>query len=244
MLKYNRFFSFGCSFTKYKWPTWADILGKSFQEYHNFGEGGAGNFYIFLHIMKAINDYQINNDDLVIVEWSGLTREDRFIKGKWNLSGNVYGYHNNALGKNFVENIFDPEHCLIRDYTLIAAAYELLEKTKCKFLFTSMMSLEEFEKPWTSKLVKIKEIEKNKWVKSFDRYLKHFLPSFKEALYNNDWTSIPRLHHNFHPTPLQHLEFIKKVLIPNIDSDIVLDEEYIKEITIIENKIWSLDAKL
>ena len=33
--KYNRFFSFGCSFTQYHWPTWANVIGMHF-DYDNF----------------------------------------------------------------------------------------------------------------------------------------------------------------------------------------------------------------
>ena len=30
--KYKRFFTFGCSFTCYMWPTWADIISKEMYE--------------------------------------------------------------------------------------------------------------------------------------------------------------------------------------------------------------------
>ena len=50
----KRLFTFGCSFTQYNWPTWADILGRSLHqegwEFHNIGRAGTGN----MQIMKTI----------------------------------------------------------------------------------------------------------------------------------------------------------------------------------------------
>ena len=39
----KRLFTFGCSFTKWSWPTWNDYIGLSFDEYYNFACGGADN---------------------------------------------------------------------------------------------------------------------------------------------------------------------------------------------------------
>ena len=37
----TRLFTFGCSFTQYWWPTWADILGYQHDFYENWGRCGA-----------------------------------------------------------------------------------------------------------------------------------------------------------------------------------------------------------
>ena len=39
----SRLFTFGCSFTMYAWPTYADFLGYSFDEYENWAFPGLGN---------------------------------------------------------------------------------------------------------------------------------------------------------------------------------------------------------
>ena len=46
--KYKRVFAFGCSFTCYRWPTWADLIGKQCEgaEFRNYGKSGAGNLFI------------------------------------------------------------------------------------------------------------------------------------------------------------------------------------------------------
>lgn len=44
----TRLFTFGCSFTKFFWPTWADILGQEFDYYENWGR-----------LLEAINSFLI-----------------------------------------------------------------------------------------------------------------------------------------------------------------------------------------
>ena len=43
----GRLFTFGCSMTKYYYPTWADILGKHWEYFENWAEPGGGNQFIF-----------------------------------------------------------------------------------------------------------------------------------------------------------------------------------------------------
>jgi len=57
--KYKRFFAFGCSFTQYHWPTWANIISKEFKESYNYGQVGAGNFFIYQSLMEAILNHKI-----------------------------------------------------------------------------------------------------------------------------------------------------------------------------------------
>lgn len=80
----KRFFAFGCSYTEYEWPTWADILGRHFYEQgwevYNFGNSGTGNNAIFQHLLKADADYNITKDDVVCIMWSSWNREDRLAR--------------------------------------------------------------------------------------------------------------------------------------------------------------------
>ena len=80
-IKINRIFTFGCSFTDYAWGTWANILGYEFPDakFYNFGKSGAGNHYIFNTLMQADSSYKFTHEDLVIVQWTNISREDRFL---------------------------------------------------------------------------------------------------------------------------------------------------------------------
>lgn len=90
--KYKRFFAFGCSFTKYCWPTWADIVSKEMPdaEYVNCGLHGSGNQLISYRIAEANTRYKFTDTDLVMVLWSTYFREDRWVNGKWLAHGNIY----------------------------------------------------------------------------------------------------------------------------------------------------------
>ena len=47
----KRLFTFGCSFTDYRWATWANILAYELDcEFHNFGKSGAGNQFQLAHM--------------------------------------------------------------------------------------------------------------------------------------------------------------------------------------------------
>lgn len=67
-MTYNRFFAFGCSSTRYFWPTWADIVGNSFgeNEFYNFARPASGNVAIFNRVMEANTRFKITKDDLAM----------------------------------------------------------------------------------------------------------------------------------------------------------------------------------
>ena len=88
----KRIFTFGCSFTKYLWGTWANILGAEFPQakFYNLGRPSAGNQYIHNVIMQADNVYNFCESDLVVVQWSNVYREDRYFEGAWRNYNNKY----------------------------------------------------------------------------------------------------------------------------------------------------------
>ena len=114
----KRIFAFGCSFTEYLWPTWADIIGRSFSqqhgyEYYNFGNSGSGNYYILNSLFWADKKYNFSTDDIIMIMWSSWNREDRYIldynwnpdlRGQWTKEGGILNavYHS----KYFTEDFF------------------------------------------------------------------------------------------------------------------------------------------
>lgn len=82
---YKRLFTFGCSFTNYVWPTWADIIAYDQQiEFHNKGKGGAGNTFIASSILESDLKYKFTDTDLILVNWTTWQREDRVdSEGHW-----------------------------------------------------------------------------------------------------------------------------------------------------------------
>lgn len=132
----SRLFTFGCSYTQWRWPTWADILGREFDEYQNWGLAGAGNQFVFHSIIEANQRNRFNPDDTVIIMWSTPDREDRYLRGKWLERGPVYGSPH--YRPEWVKAYADDRWYAIRDLTCITAVKELLIKWGVKYHFLCM----------------------------------------------------------------------------------------------------------
>lgn len=132
--KYKRFFAFGCSFTTYHWPTWANILHFELpdSQYHNFGRAGAGNFFIYAQIVAANQKYKFTKDDLVTVLWSTHGREDRFINNAWVTPGNLWTQ--SVYDENYVKNYCDIKGLLVRDLALFQGAKIMFQHFECDVL--------------------------------------------------------------------------------------------------------------
>jgi hypothetical protein len=217
--KYNRLFVFGCSFTHYAWPTWADLLAKEMEhaEYYNFGRSGAGNLFISNRVTQANGKFKFCDTDLVIVMWSGAFREDRYIDDKWLMAGNIYT-QKHAYDKNFVKNYTDPEGFLIRDMSLIELTRSYLNNLPCTAIHTSMVELTGEDSSLMPKLdsktirfgQKINELYKTT--------LDGMLPSVNEIISTTktwkwkDKNGDP--YSESHPSPMDHCNYLLAVGIP------------------------------
>ena len=75
-----RVWGFGCSFTQYFYPTWADILIHEVEQQghtgENWGSCGKGNLYIANKVMECHARNQLGPNDYVFICWSNYFRED------------------------------------------------------------------------------------------------------------------------------------------------------------------------
>lgn len=215
LIKYipKRLFTFGCSFTNYIWPTWANIIAFDLDvPLYNYGASGAGNQYIFNSIMQADNYYNFNQDDLVIVCWTNISREDRYIQGAWQLQGNIYtqSYYDSDFIKKYVNEI----NSALRDFAMIKASYEFLKSKNCQYHFLKMLDFE-FIDQWTV------EEENQQIIKVLDQYsnyLSKIEESFVKVLWNNDLTfkriEESKISPNYidgHPNILEHYTYLEKI---------------------------------
>lgn len=118
----RRFFAFGCSMTRYHYPTWADIIGRQFDHYENWGRPGSGNLYILNSVMECHQRNRLTPDDFVVVMWTGLSRIDSYQINEWS------HFHNMILDQ---QNSDMPISCVdgyeIIGYAYIAAMQNILE---------------------------------------------------------------------------------------------------------------------
>ena len=229
--KYKRFFAFGCSFTQYKWPTWADIIAQEIPESYNYGMGGGSNVLMHLSLIEAHQKHQITSDDLVIITWTNCAREDRYINGHWQTPGNIYttGFYD----AEYVKKYADLRGYFLRDMTLIQGTKLILDSLKVDHYFHSMVPLQTVNQ-YTDKAMKnIKDIEAR-----YADVLAFVKPSYLEVIFNFDWLKRqprPTVWYNNkfnidpHPTPDEHLEYLLKLHPGTMFKQSTLD--YSKEFT-------------
>lgn len=183
----QRLFAFGCSFTRYCWPTWADIIGKQFNYYQNWGQPGAGNQYIFNSLVECHLKNQITPNDTVCIMWSNVSREDRYVKGQWVTPGNIYTQA--VYDQKFIKTLTDTRGYYIRDLATIHATKLVLDQIGCRYIFLSMVPLRnpmQYEKADVSD--KIGDL-----LEYYQSTVDLIRPSVFEVVFNNDWWSRPFL---------------------------------------------------
>lgn len=184
----SRLFTFGCSFTQYVWPTWADILGREFDQFENWGSSAAGNQFIFNSLIECNLRNKLQKTDTVIIMWSNVTRLDRYYEYHWHLSGNLmHSVRGNSDEHVRFQDINDFRGFLIRDLAVIEAAIRLLDSIGCKYQFHSMV-------PITTVDIEKYDSSSNNNIDILELYqntINKIKPSIYTTMYNNDWSSLP-----------------------------------------------------
>lgn len=259
--KYKRFFAFGCSFTDYHWPTWADIIGKDIPFYENWGRISAGNQFIFNSFIECDAKYHFDQDDLVIIMWTSIEREDRYHGNDWLLASHIE--RSKVYGDQWVKKFGDDiRGFLIRDLASIKACQQILRSRQCDWANFSMSPISKMNQ---SKITIKNTTQLNEL---HQRYLKlhtdlckgnditepyahspDVLNLYKDVFYNiedcvlnlvfkGEWASPPRPNkNNGHPSPKEHLQYLQ-ALYPNyIPSESTLD--FIEHW---DNIVWQLNG--
>lgn len=257
----ERLFTFGCSFTQYGWPTWADILGRQFDHYENWGMSGAGNMYIACAISECHVKNEIQANDHVIIMWSTINREDRYFGKGWHTNGNVYTQQD-LFGESWIKQFADPRGYLIRDLAMINLVQNFLEQVNATYYFLSMQDIYTIEsQDWHE------DVSDVLW--HYRSVIKKIRPSIHQIVFDYDWYSRPSKivmrdaainplqktifkyqkklrRQDLHPSPAEHLEYLDKVL-PEISVD-EYTRSWVNDITQRLNDpdfdigtVWSLD---
>lgn len=198
----NRLFTFGCSFTNYRWPTWADILGKEFTQFENWGRAGAGNSFIFYALAECIKRNNITADDTVIIMWTSIAREDRWVNGDWLTYGNIYNQP--VYDDTFIKTLVDPMGYLIKDLATISMTKKVLESIGCTWHFLSMLPLDHYN---DNQIYNNPNFTISKEIKElYVEELSIIKPSIYEVVFNSDWTTRP-----LHLLPMTSRSIYEKV---------------------------------
>lgn len=225
----KRLFAFGCSYTKYFYPTWADILISNYEHGWNCGHIGSSNQLISNRIWETFTKTDLTDQDVIIINWTNYFREDRYhTESGWHTPGNIF---NNLTQRGFTLNNFsyksdidwaDLKHYVYRDCNIITSTLEGLANTDATVISTCINN------PYTDKLL----LEQDKLKGLLQNYKKWLTPQVKtisehcyypevekdktRLQYNNNGTWIIE----DHPLPKEHLSYATEVLAPELGINI------------------------
>ena len=219
----NRLFAFGCSFTRYDTDTYADYIGKNYKEFYNYGNPGSGNAQIATTLSEKILEHDINKNDRVIVQWSSITREDRYVKGShspkvcnWWPKGDVFNLNNSDFYTlEWQKDWVSMEHFTKITYAYIHLAYGLLRSKNIPFCMLTMLDIlpPVYER---ERMVDCHPREVIRYSVNYHDILTRIQPSMKKSIFNNKW---PNKHgDNGHPTESQHIQYAKEHLSFLLDN--------------------------
>lgn len=220
--KFRRFIVFGCSFTNYYWPTWADILSKEMPdvEYYNFGRCGGGNLFISNRILEADMKLKFSDNDLVMIMWSTLCREDRYLRDNWCLAGNIFTQ--NVYNQEFVEKFCDPKGYLIRDLALIKLTLEYLKNSPARII--PLLSQPVHEQQAKNHLNQFDSAVKD-ILNLYSETINIFPSSLFELEMRGHWNHghvyrdlTHNLFHDYHPSPIRYHGYLEKLKINLTDK--------------------------
>lgn len=127
----NRLFTFGCSHTQYRWPTWADIIGLNYSEFYNFGQPGSGIFFMLYQFVFANEHFEFNKNDTLLFMLSNEARIDIIKKENWLREGLAFNSID-VFGEKFFEH-YSEIHAVESSYVNVYFLKEMLDKIGCKY---------------------------------------------------------------------------------------------------------------
>ena len=199
----SRLFAVGCSFTNYRWSTWFDCLAPEFDHAENWGQAGGGNHYIFNSVMEADQRNNFKSGDTVIVCWTSIDREDRYVDHRWHTPGNAY-FATNVYNKEYLKTHIDERGYLIRDLAYIKAVKTLLEsKPDVRWEFLSMVEIMAMPFP-NDTVSQYRDV-----MRLYEDVARSIKPGYDKTVFLNNW---PKPGDDPHPSPEEHLAYIDTVL--------------------------------
>jgi hypothetical protein len=229
--KYKRLFAFGCSFTQYFYPTWADVLYKSMDPaipFYNLGRSGGGNVFIANRLTEANRKYQFTETDLVVLMWSTYCRLDFYNSGDllvepcnkhgvgWITAGNIYTQK--TISEEVIKRIGDPNWFMIRDFSIMDLTTTYLESLPCdhiKFMsvpldFNSSQNVEMGD--LSNSIVDTYKFLESKYPMSMFEHMGRTwtgkIKYWDSATGNTEPTT------DYHPTPVDYANYLLKCNIP------------------------------
>ena len=193
----KRLFAFGCSYTSYSWPTWADLLQTHFDHSENWGLAGLGNRAIAERVAESNVRNKFNKDDVVIIQWSSHLRNDFWNPfslpervGTWKTAGSIFNYLNQPLYDQWwIETFFAEEGFFMHTLNNIILVQELLKSTGVTWYMTSMGDIRNIgsdliDLGWGAEDVLLKPEDKTKEFTAWEKFPQYKI--YNEPIWENN----------------------------------------------------------
>jgi len=213
----SRIFTFGCSFTQYFWPTWADMICYKNDGY-NFGQKGGGTTQILHKVANANRKYNFTELDKIIIMLPSLFRHDKIDihngKTVWVCNGSQYENPEISNDWMFTQSLND-----------IIFLKEYLEANELFYWFTAMHDI------FNSDFVEYQDLSEQQLehLNYVSEHIDFKYPTMLESLVSipNEWGSRNPLYTHggspdLHPTILEHYEYANKIEKVNIRREDIL----------------------
>lgn len=234
----RRLFAVGCSLTAYHWPTWADIVGREFDHFENWGLPGLGNRAILERLTELTTVNDITQNDVVIVQWSEVHRYDIHLPHQqpaaWYMGGSLHsnpGYTSEWISSNWNEFSYALHTC---NYVKLGTL--LLETLPCKWVMTSMNTFCDFDK-FPELTPYRKYFHTDNWLPPVYEYYTNKNPVL--PIFYNNATRV-KGYKDPHPTPAIHYEYADKFIKDKFN--IQLDKDWIDSVEAVLRQVTDYNS--
>ena len=238
----SRIFTFGCSFTEYVWPTWADIILYKNIGY-NLGVIGGGFDMILYRLLEADRKFKFTKNDNIIIIFTTPLRWD-ILRGDTELTWECKGQVTTSEYKEYENKFYTLDGLLYKSFYNIFLIVDFLNKRNLNFLIGSINNVfENYDNHFEYSKLNTEILDLIDYVKNIAELKLLDFHSFlynSQSKFNKSWKVTKKWADgmlDYHPRPEEHLEWVNKVLLKHLNIDVKINEE---DIASIENDIDGL----
>jgi len=243
----KRLFTFGCSFTRYHYPTWAHFLSLDFDYFENWGLSGIGNRAIAERVAECHAKNKFTKDDVVIVQWSTHLRYDyailKYLEQSWQPNGGIFNPAalQNVFNNSWHEIFFDEEAFIMHELNHIILVNQLLNSVNCTYFMTSIGDINKLGTDLIDEIEHLSIKKPDSIDKNYPN-LKFYLNNIKNINWIEPLINIVKenpelawvwrmgpgegtLGKDRHPSPRQHVKWLNNYLRPKLKLEPKKEDE-------------------
>jgi len=256
----SRLFVFGCSFTNYAWPSYADLISDKFDYYENWGWPGLGNRAIAERIAECHAKNSFIETDTIIVQWSSHIRHDWFKTSTpdnkaWQTRGSIFNYLNeDTFDRKWIDTFWDEDAYFIHSINSMLLTQGLLKSCNCNWKMTTIADIKKLgnDYPEVDAYGERMTDTNNIWKKHpqlqmykemiFDKNLDNWITPIGLYAWQDTSTSFKFRNAkgvnkwiDYHPSAIQHSNWTTKELLPKLNLSQNLSNKALEWIDTINN---------